>query len=117
MLSSILSWREELSEYILILTTIPNRETGQRIAKSLVQERLAACVTISGAAESHYTWKGELIADPEFVLFIKTKAALFQELKEAMLELHPYEVPEIIALPVLEGHRDYLDWIDKETKS
>lgn len=106
----------ELNKYILVLTTVPNKEVGQNITKNLLKERLAACVTISAACESHYWWQEEISQEPEYILFIKTRNTLFMDLKEKILKLHPYEVPEIIALPILHGHSKYLDWIDKETK-
>lgn len=87
------------------------------MAKTLVEEKLAACVTISGSSDSLYRWKEELCHDQEYILFIKTKASLFEELQERITALHPYEVPEIIALPVIDGFSDYLRWIDNETKN
>jgi periplasmic divalent cation tolerance protein len=106
---------KRLNSYILILTTVPDKKTGQQIAKTCVGERLAACVTISGPSESHYQWEGKLVQEHEHILFIKTREALFPELKEKILKLHPYQVPEIIALPLAEGHPEYLKWIDRET--
>lgn len=106
-----------MNKYILVLTTVPNKEVGQNIAKNLVKERLAACVTISAVCESHYWWKEEISQEPEHILFIKTTNTLFAELEEKILNIHPYQVPEIITLPILQGHSKYLDWIDKETKA
>lgn len=106
----------KLNKYILVLTTVPNKEVGRNIAKTLVEDRLAACVTISAACESHYWWQGKICEEPEYILFVKTKDILLRELKEKILKLHPYQVPEVIALPILRGHSKYLDWIDKETK-
>ncbi|MFQ6109667.1 MAG: divalent-cation tolerance protein CutA [Candidatus Aminicenantales bacterium] len=105
-----------MKEYILVLTTVPDKKTGETIAKKCVKDRMAACVTISGLCESHYRWKGDLVKEKEHILFIKTKASLFPGLKEKILKLHPYEVPEIIALPLSDGHPGYLDWIDEETE-
>ena len=98
------------------MTTVPNKKTGQHIAKTCVKAKLAACVTISGSSESHYRWKDRLTQESEHILFIKTKDSLFTELKEKILKLHPYQVPEIIALPLANGHQEYLNWIDEETK-
>jgi len=106
-----------LKEYILVLNTVPKKEQGEKIAKILVEEKLAACVTITGASDSHYRWKEKLYHEQEYILFIKTKASLFEELKEKVTALHPYEVPEIIVLPVLDGLPEYLRWIDEETKT
>ncbi len=83
-----------LKEYILVLNTVPKKEQGQKIAKILVEEKLAACVTMTGASYSHYRWKDEMYCEQEYILFIKTKASLFEELKEKLTALHPYEIPE-----------------------
>lgn len=96
---------------------MPDKKTGQTIAAACVKDKLAACVTISGACTSHYRWKGRLTQDQEYILFIKTRASLFTALEEKMLKLHPYQVPEIIALPLVDGHSEYLNWLDKETKA
>lgn len=105
----------EVSEYILVLTTVPDKKSGQEIARALVSERLAACVTASGVSESCYWWKDKISQDEEQILFIKTKGNLYPRVEEKILETHPYEVPEIIALPLIQGYEKYLDWISKET--
>jgi periplasmic divalent cation tolerance protein len=104
-----------MSEYVLILTTVPDKKSGQEIAQALVSERLAACVTASGIAESCYWWKDKISQDQEHILFIKTRGNLYPRVEERILETHPYEVPEIIALPLIQGNEKYLDWISKET--
>ncbi len=104
-----------MSEYILVLTTVPDKKSGQEIAQALVNERLAACVTATGVSESCYWWKGKISQDQEHILFIKTKGDLYPRVEEKILETHPYEVPEIIALPLILGYGKYLDWISKET--
>jgi periplasmic divalent cation tolerance protein len=104
-----------MKEFRLVLTTVPDEETGRRIARRLVEERLAACVTISSGVTSLYRWRGEVVEDQEFVLLVKTKASLVARVESAIREIHPYEVPEIIALPIEAGSPDYLDWLDKET--
>lgn len=106
-----------MTKFILVLNTVPQKEQGNAIAKALVEEKLAACVTVSGSADSHYRWEGKLCHDQEFILFIKTKASLFEALKERIKVLHPYDVPEIIALPVADGSVDYLRWMDEETQT
>jgi periplasmic divalent cation tolerance protein len=105
-----------LEKFILVLSTVPDEESGQKIARALLMEKLAACVTVSPASRSHYWWKGEISEDEEHILFIKTKASLFSELDQKIQETHPYEVPEIIALPLLKGSEKYLSWLDKETR-
>ncbi len=107
----------ESQKHMLVLTTVPDKEAAQKLAKNLVEVRLAACVTISSACESRYWWQGKICHDEEIILFIKTRSALFKELREKILKLHPYKVPEIIALPIFQGYSKYLAWIDKETKS
>ncbi len=102
---------------MLVLTTVPEEKTGQTIATRLLEERLAACVTISAVSQSFYWWKGQISKEPEHILFIKSQAALYPELEKKIQEIHPYEVPEIIALSIQKGSADYLNWIEKETKS
>lgn len=106
-----------MNKHILVLTTVPEEKSGQTIATQVLEERLAACVMISAASQSFYWWKGQIAKEPEHILFIKTKTALYPELENKIRELHPYEVPEIIALPIQKGSTGYLSWIDKETKS
>ncbi|MFB0564773.1 MAG: divalent-cation tolerance protein CutA [Candidatus Aminicenantaceae bacterium] len=105
-----------MEKFILVLTTVPSKKTGHEIARVLVGERLAACVTQSSACQSLYWWKDNISQDEEYMLYIKTKSSLYSELEEKIRELHPYEVPEIIALPFIKGHNEYLRWIDRETK-
>ncbi|MGD2295161.1 MAG: divalent-cation tolerance protein CutA [Candidatus Aminicenantes bacterium] len=105
-----------MEEFILVLTTVPDEKTGQAIALPILEENLAACVTISGASRSLYWWKGQISKETEHILFMKTRATLFQRLEKKLQEVHPYDVPEIIALPIQKGSPDYLSWIEKETK-
>jgi len=104
-----------VTEFILVLTTVPEEKTGQEIGRVLVEDRLAACVTISSTARSVYRWEGKLCTEPEYVLLIKTKAALFRRLEARIKKIHPYKVPEIIALSIEKGSADYLGWLDEET--
>jgi len=103
-----------MKETLVVLVTVPSREVGEDIAASLVTERLAACVNILGPVRSVYRWKGELCRDDEHLLLIKTVAGRYAALEERVPDLHPYEVPEIIALPVGAGSRAYLDWVAGE---
>jgi len=105
-----------MSGFVLVLTTVPDEAKGHEIARALVEKRLAACVTVSAAARSFYRWQGKICEDAERILFIKTRAELFPALEEAFRTLHPYEVPELIALPVVGGAQPYLDWLRAETK-
>jgi periplasmic divalent cation tolerance protein len=104
-------------DFIVVLITVPSLEVGERIAASLLEKKLAACVNILPGVTSIYTWKGAVQKDQEQMLLVKTRAELFQErLVPAVEALHPYEVPEIIALPLVLGSPDYLDWIAAETQ-
>lgn len=98
----------------VVLCNCPTAAAG-KIARALVQRRLAACVNAIPGVVSTYEWDGRVCEDEETTLVIKTRSELFDALCAAVVELHPYEVPEIIALPILEGHRPYLDWLTKVT--
>jgi periplasmic divalent cation tolerance protein len=100
---------------LLCLTTCPDAETAARVAHVLVEERLAACVNRLPGATSTYRWRGEVHDDAEVLLLIKTTRERFDALRERLVELHPYEVPELIALAIADGHAPYLDWIATET--
>lgn len=102
--------------HFVVLITAPSREVGRQIADTLLEKRLVACVNIIAPIESHYLWKGERCTDEEVLLLAKTRADLFAaQLVPAVKSIHPYEVPEIIALPILMGAPDYLAWIDAST--
>ena len=96
---------------LLCYCTCPNAESAWHLAEALVRERLAACVNCIPGIRSTYRWQGEVITDSEELLLIKTTAACFEALKERVLALHPYELPELIAVPVERGHAAYLDWV------
>jgi periplasmic divalent cation tolerance protein len=101
-----------MTDKIVVLVTCGSRKEARKIARALVERRLAACVNEIGAAvTSVYRWKGKLETAKEFLLFIKTTKKRLAALREAIRELHSYELPEIIALPIVEGSRAYLDWI------
>ena len=106
-----------MTKYLLIITTVPDTKVGQIIAEKIINERLAACVTLSSPGQSLYWWKGKITQDQEHTLFIKTKKEAYRKLEEKIRQLHPYDIPEIIALPVYAGSKDYLNWIDNETQS
>lgn len=100
--------------YIVVITTFSKEETGGKIVNTLLSQRLAACIQAFPVTSS-YTWKGAIAKDSETLLFIKTKAELFNQVQKTILEIHDYETPEIISLPVLAGSKGYLDWIDSVT--
>lgn len=106
-----------VNEYIIVLITTPNQETGEMIANTLLDKKLAACVNMIGSIFSFYTWEGDINRDEEMLLVVKSRAELFEsELVPAVQAVHPYEVPEIIALPILMGSANYLAWIDDVTR-
>lgn len=104
-----------MNKFLFAFTTAPDDGTAQKIAKKLVEERLAACVTVSAPSQSYYWWQSKISEEREHILFIKTKASLFSKLEKKIQEIHPYEIPEIIAIPILKGSAKYLNWIAKET--
>ena len=99
------------SEALVVLCTCPDAEVSQRVAEALLDRRLAACVNRLAGVESIYRWEGEIQRDAEQLLIIKTTAAAYPALEACIVEVHPYDVPEVIALPVERGSRAYLDWI------
>ena len=103
-------------ENILVYCTVPNDFSANLIATSLVDEQLAACVNIIDSVTSVYRWEGQVQTDKELLLIIKTQKSKFDALKEKILSLHEYSVPEIVAAPVELGHDEYLKWIADSTK-
>lgn len=100
---------------LLCLSTCPDTETAGRIARTLVEERLAACVTRVSCVHSTYRWRGRIIDEAEVLLAIKTTRGRFDALRDRLLELHPHEVPELVALDIDGGHAPYLEWLAAET--
>ena len=96
---------------LVVLVTVPNAETAEKLAEALVGEQLAACVNVLDGVRSTYRWKGAVERDDELLCICKTTRAAFDRLRARIVELHPYEVPEVIALPVELGHAPYLAWI------
>ncbi|MCX7880027.1 MAG: divalent-cation tolerance protein CutA [Ignavibacteria bacterium] len=105
------------SNYIVVFSTVENYLNGYQIAKVLVTERLAACCTILQNAISIYEWEGKIDERKEFVLMIKTTQNKFEELKHRIKELHTDKVPEILAIPIVQGLEEYLDWVSQITSS
>ncbi len=100
-------------DYIVVYITVPDFDIGKNIAKTLVEEKLAACVNITSQINSIYFWQGNIEDDTEHLLIIKTRKDVFEKLENRVKELHPYTVPEIIAMPIVLGSKDYLNWIDE----
>jgi periplasmic divalent cation tolerance protein len=97
----------------IVMTTVGSADEAERIARGLVEQRLAACVNIISGVESVYRWQGNIEVTREWLLVIKTTDAAFGRLRDAILKLHSYEVPEIISLPVDDGGEAYLRWIEE----
>lgn len=106
-----------MEQYIQIITTIDKKETAERIAKVLVEKRLASCVQITGPIKSTYWWKGKIETQKEWLCIIKSKKDLYKKIEKTIKQIHPYEVPEILAIPITRGSKDYLMWLGNELGS
>ena len=102
-----------MSNHLLVLTTFPDIDTAQRLAKQIVQENLAACVSILPQVQSIYMWQGKECVDTEHIALIKTTENSYSKLESYIQSQHPYELPEIIATPITKGLDDYLNWVTK----
>jgi len=102
--------------YIVLFITTSSSEEAYKIAQALLNQRKAACVNIVPRVSSLFWWQGNIESEQESLLIIKTKAPQLDEIVRLVKELHSYDVPEIIALPIVGGNQDYLEWIDKEVK-
>jgi periplasmic divalent cation tolerance protein len=96
---------------VLALSTVGSAEDAERIARTLVERRLAACVNVVPGLVSIYRWEGRVERDEERLLVVKTRAERVEALREALVALHPYELPELVVLPVAGGHAPYLAWL------
>lgn len=106
-----------MPEILLVLTTMPNRDSAVKLAADLVEAGLAGCVNIGAPVTSVYRWDGEMQQGTEVMLTIKTSAARYPALQQAIVDGHPYELPEVIAVPITAGLDRYLAWIETCTKS
>ena len=104
-----------MTDAVLVLTTLPTPDAAAELAKTVVGEKLAACANIVPAVRSIYRWEGRIQDENEVLVLLKVSREGFARLKARILEVHPYEVPEVIALPVDQGHDAYLNWIVRET--
>jgi periplasmic divalent cation tolerance protein len=102
--------------YIQISTTAATKEDARKIARYLVKQKLAACAQILGPIESTYTWQNKVETAGEWLCLIKTREKMFSKVEAAIIKLHPYETPEIIAVPIVQGSKEYLNWLDEEIK-
>ncbi len=103
--------------FVCILTTLPDPTSARQLARRLVEERLAACVNVLDGCTSVYRWQGAVEEASEVVLVIKTVQDRYAALETFLRQQHPYELPEIIALPIAQGLPEYLDWVGAETRA
>lgn len=103
------------SQALVVYCSCPDQAIAERIAEAVVNERLAACVNLISGLTSIYRWEGQLQRDAELLLIIKTRSAVYPQLETRLRQLHPYQLPEIIALPIHTGSTDYLNWIAANT--
>ena len=104
-----------MQEYIQVYTAIDSKEAAQKIALAIVSQRLAACCWVSGPITSTYWWEDKVEQAEEWVCTMKTRKALFNKLEQAIKAAHTYDVPEIVATPIVAGNQSYLEWIEHET--
>jgi len=106
-----------MTGYIQVVTTTEHKEDAERIARTLVEARLAACVQVLGPITSTYRWKGAIETAQEWQCVAKSRDHLFARIDEAIRGVHPYEVPEILAVPITAGSQAYLEWLGRELKA
>ncbi|MDJ0601959.1 MAG: divalent-cation tolerance protein CutA [Crocosphaera sp.] len=104
------------SPFIIVITTTAKKEDADQIATTLLTRKLAGCVQILGPISSHYYWENELCQDEEWICLIKSSQHNYQTLENTIQEIHPYEIPEIISLPIVEGNESYLSWLNQQLK-
>jgi periplasmic divalent cation tolerance protein len=102
--------------YIVVLVTVPNNSKAKKIADYLLSKKLIACANIVSGVDSIFWWQGKIDKAKESLMILKTQKNLFNKLVVAIKSKHPYSVPEIIALPIISGNKDYLDWIDESCR-
>jgi periplasmic divalent cation tolerance protein len=105
-----------MSQYIQVFITIDSEDNAKKLQQALVEQRAAACVQVLGPISSVYWWEGKIEDTKEWICLAKTEAQQYSRLESLVRENHPYGVPEILAMPVLTGNREYLDWLKAETR-
>ncbi|MEM3627636.1 MAG: divalent-cation tolerance protein CutA [Candidatus Bathyarchaeia archaeon] len=103
--------------HIVVLVTAANREETEKIARCLLDEKLISCANILGPVHSLFWWMGKIEKAEEYVLLMKTRADMFKRLSERVKAMHSYEVPEIVALPIVEGFKPYMEWLNNSLRS
>ena len=104
-------------DILVLLSTCPDAATAERMARELVAASLVACVNIVPGVRSIYLWNGAVQADEEVLMILKTTAGRLAAVRERLVALHPYDLPEIVALPVVDGHHPYLQWVGDSTRT
>ena len=105
-----------MGKYIQVLTTAGTKEDAQKIAQSVVEKRLAGCVQVIGPIASTYWWEGKIETTEEWLCIVKSREDLYKELEREIQQIHPYKVPEILAVPMVEGSQSYLEWLEGELR-
>lgn len=105
-----------MSEHVRVETTVDSADGAATLARGVVEARLAACAQVTGPIASTYRWEDAVTTDQEWLVVMKTAADRLDELVEQLLAVHPYDVPEIVATPVVGGNPDYLEWVTDETR-
>lgn len=106
-----------MTDFITVLMTNPDKEEAKQIARKLLEEHLAACVSIRPKGESFFWWQGRINEEEEFLVIAKTHRKFLPGLIDTVKKMHGYDVPEIVALPIVDGSRDYLNWLEEVTVS
>lgn len=104
-----------MTEFIQVTTAIGSKEGAQKIAQTLAERRLAACIHVAGPITSTYWWQGKMETEEEWTCAAKTRKDLYGAVEKAIREVHPYDEPEVVALPIIDGSQSYLAWIENET--
>lgn len=108
---------EDTEQFVLVMTTAGSEEQAVQIARGLVERRLAACVNVSSLGCSIYRWQGKIEEEEEKLLLVKTSARLFERVRQTIRELHSYEVPEVLAIEIQDGDKDYLRWLGESLEA
>jgi periplasmic divalent cation tolerance protein len=109
-----LSWESQMTEYIQVVTTVEHKADAEKIARALVEKRLAAFVQVLGPMTSYFHWQGKLDTAAEYICLIKSRDDLYDRLEKEITNLHPYDVPEILATPVVKAGEGYMSWMASE---
>jgi periplasmic divalent cation tolerance protein len=103
-----------MTDKVIVLTTCAKSEDADKLAQALVEKRLAACVNVVSGVKSFYRWQGKIENDAEFLLIVKTARGLVDQLRQELEKLHPYELPELVVAPIIDGSPNYLAWLEQE---